>query len=901
VAVDSAGNLYVADPGNNLIRKVTPAGVVTTLAGSVVQVGAYGADGTGSAASFFQPASLAVDSAGTVYVTDTRNGTIRKITPGGVVSTLAGYADPIGIQDVDGTGTVAAFAGPDGIAVDSAGNLYVADGLGDTIREVTPAGVVTTLAGSPYVRGSADGTGSSASFENPQGVALDKAGNLYVADQGNNTIRKITAAGGVTTLAGTAGQAGYQDGLGSAARFDGPTGVAVDSAGNVYVADSGNEVIRMITPAGSVTTLAETAGKTGFAYGTAGAALFNEPEGIAVDNSGSLYIADTQNAAIRKIIPTAGSGGTSWAVSTLAGLDRVASGDGTGSGAWFNYPEGVAVDGEGSLYVADSGNNTIREITPAGVVTTIAGSLGTRGSADGTGTAASFWFPAGIAVGGAGTLYVADEYNDTIRMLSPATSNGVPTWEVTTIAGTAGNYGSSDGTGGNAEFDAPSGIAVDNAGNLYVSDRANSTIRKIAPTTAGGATSWVVTTLAGSPGVPGDADGTGSAASFTQPTGIAVDPSGNVFVGDVDNGDQLLREITPAGVVTTLANTGLPFGVATDAAGNAYVTMGISYSASNSSLPPQAPSAPAMFFNVQKITPAGVVSVLAGPTTPGSEGSADGTGSAVEFFEPYGIAVDVSGNIFVADSGNNTIRRGNLATGIPSIAIEPESQTVNTGGTVEFSIAAVGWAQSGPGSSAPTYQWQFDGTNLSDGNGVTGSASPQLLVQGLGAAGAGDYDCVVTIDGVSTQSYSAILSVVPTTTPTAVTSLSGRAFVGTGDNILIGGFYITGSTSATVLVQAIGPALAATPYNVTGTLQHPALSIHQNQNAQDVVLYSNTGWGSSPVLLAAAAAAYAQPGLQPGSADSEVLLTLPPGGYTAEVTGADGGTGVALCAIYQLP
>ena len=134
-----------------------------------------------------------------------------------------------------------------------------------------------------------------------------------------------------------------------------------------------------------------------------------------------------------------------------------------------------------------------------------------------------------------------------------------------------------------------------------------------------------------------------------------------------------------------------------------------------------------------------------------------------------------------------------------------------------------------------------------------------------------------------------------------MSSLSSRAFVGTGDDILIGGFYITGSTSRTVLVQAIGPALAAAPYNVTGTLQHPALSIHQSQNGKDVVLYSNTGWGSSPVLTAAADGVYAQPVLTAGSADSELLLTLPPGGYTAEVTGADGGTGVALCAIYQLP
>ena len=226
----------------------------------------------------------------------------------------------------------------------------------------------------------------------------------------------------------------------------------------------------------------------------------------------------------------------------------------------------------------------------------------------------------------------------------------------------------------------------------------------------------------------------------------------------------------------------------------------------------------------------------------------------------------------------------------PVITAEPQGQTLNTGSTVVFSTAATG---------SVTYQWQLNGVNLADGANVSGSAGPQLVLGDVTAAAAGSYTCVVTSAGGSSMTSAASLGVETSGTPGAVSSLSSRAFVGTGDDILIGGFYISGSTSATVLVQAIGPALAS--YNVTGTLQHPALTIHQSQNGKDVVLDSNTGWGSNPVLLAAAAAAYAQPVLTPGSADSELLLTLPPGGYTAEVTGADGGTGVALCAIYQLP
>jgi kumamolisin len=258
-----------------------------------------------------------------------------------------------------------------------------------------------------------------------------------------------------------------------------------------------------------------------------------------------------------------------------------------------------------------------------------------------------------------------------------------------------------------------------------------------------------------------------------------------------------------------------------------------------------------------------------------------------------------TGQLLVLTVDNQTATMTVMSVpGGPAIAVQPQGQVSNLGSTVVFTAAA-------PGAS--TYQWQLNGVNLVDGTGssatdtVSGANGPQLVISSLTAASQGTYTLIAIGASGSTTSSPAILQVVPSSSPGSVSSISSRAFVGTGDNILIGGFYITGSTSATVLVQAIGPALAPSPYSVSGTLQHPALTIHQNQNGKDVVLYSNTGWGSSPVLLAAAAAAYAQPVLQPGSPDSELLVTLPPGGYTAEVTGSDGGTGVALCGIYQLP
>jgi len=642
-AVDSAGNVYVADEGNHTVRKITPAGVVTTLAGLA---GSYGsADGTGSAARFGGvdgapgPTDLAVDGAGNVYVADNANHTIRKITPGGVVTTFAGLAGNPG--SADGTGSAARFNDPVGVAVDSTGNLYVADAWNSTIRKITPGGVVRTLAGLALNSGSADGTGSIARFNQPCGVTADSAGNVYVADTYNYTIRKITPGGTVTTLAGLAGSYGSADGTGSAARFGrasdgpGPAGVAVDSAGNVYVADGPNHTLRRITPAGVVTTLAGLAGNSGSADGTGSAARFSGLFHMTVDSTDNIYGADAPNNTIRKVTPAG-------VVSTLAGLrGNPGSADGTGSAAQFSIPEGVAVDSGGNIYVADTPNQTIRKMTPQGVVTTLAGLAGNTGSNDGAGSAARFRGPIAVAVDSGGNVYVPEWNNCTIRKITPA---GV----VTTLAGLAGSYGSADGTGSAARFgnaDAgPTGVAVDSAGNVYVADYVNCTIRKVTP-------AGVVTTLAGLAGNPGSADGTGSAARFYAPTDVAVDSTGNVNVTDGVN--CTIRKITPAGVVTTLAGlagnpgsadgTGSaarfdwPRGLAVDSTGNIYVA-----DQHNST--------------IRKITPQGVVTTLAGLA--GTAGSADGTGSAARFSSPQGVAVDSAGNLYVVDTDNNRITKG---------------------------------------------------------------------------------------------------------------------------------------------------------------------------------------------------------------------------------------------------
>jgi sugar lactone lactonase YvrE len=296
VATDSSGNVFVADTNNHTIRKITPAGVVTTLAGLAGTSGST--DGTGSAARFNLPAGLTVDASGNVYVADTYNHTVRKVTSSGAVSTVAGLAGTSG--SADGSSGNARFNYPSAVTVDSTGNLYVADTNNFTIRKITPAGVVSTVAGLTGTSGISDGAGSAARFSSPEGVTVDGSGNLYVADTNNHTIRKITPAGAVTTLAGLAGTSGDGDGSGSVAQFQYPSDLAVDSAGNLYVADTDNNTIRKITPAGLVGTLAGLAGSSGSTDGVGSAARLFYPTGVAIDGSGNVYVADTNNHTIRK-------------------------------------------------------------------------------------------------------------------------------------------------------------------------------------------------------------------------------------------------------------------------------------------------------------------------------------------------------------------------------------------------------------------------------------------------------------------------------------------------------------------------------------------------------------------------------------------------------------------------
>lgn len=602
--------------------------VVTTLAGSSKSM-----DGIGTTASFSDPNAITTDGTN-LYVADTNNNTIRKIVIStGEVSTLAGVAGPDG--SADGIGSAASFCRPGGITTDGT-NLYVVDSGNFTIRKVAiSTGEVTTLAGTAGGFGTTDGIGSSAKFYSPKGITTDGL-NLYVTDY--LTVRKIIiSTGSVTTLAGTALSFGTADGTGSTARFNGIQGISIDGI-NLYVTDTDNHTIRKIViSTGVVTTIAGSAGIVGSIDGNSTEARFSSPRGIISDGS-NLYVVDFFNNNIRKIEIVTGI------VTTLAGsAGAPGSSDGTGVTAQFYYPQGITASGA-NLFVADSGNNTIRKIiSSSGVVTTLAGSpLNSSGSADGVGHSARFDYPQGVTTDGT-SIFVTEYGNDIIRKITIATG------EVTTIAGTAGNWGSADGTGSEASFCSPLGITTDGK-NLYVVDSRNKTIRKIVIATG------VVTTIAGSANEQAYVDGIGSAARFDNPTGITTDGT-NLYVTEYSK-NTIRKIIISTGEVSTIAGTvdvtGSTDGTGATASFNApqrITTDGINLYLTESGN-----------STIRKI----VISTAEVKTIAGSanvRGSADGIGVAASFFIPDGITTDGT-NLYISDSGNNTIRKMVISTGV---------------------------------------------------------------------------------------------------------------------------------------------------------------------------------------------------------------------------------------------
>ena len=523
VALDGAGNLYIADTGNHRIRKVDAAGVISTVAGDGTP-GFGGDGGPAVAAQLRSPTGVAVDGAGNLYIADVNNHRIRKVDAAGAITTVAGDGT-FGYSGDGGVAVAAQLNLPRGVAPDGAGNLYIADWVNGRIRKVDAAGVITTVAGGGPVGDG--GAAVAAQLYAPYGVAPDGAGNLYIADANNHRIRKVDAAGMITTVAGD-GTPGFggDGGPAVAAQLRSPTGVAVDGAGNLYIADSFNHRIRKVDAAGGISTVAGT-GTWGFGGdgGAAEAAQLASPYGVTLDGAGNLYIADRSNNRIRKV-DAAGM------ITTVAGDGmRGYGGDGgPATAAQLSGPIDVAVDGAGNLYIADYSNRRIRKVDAAGAISTVAGD-GTSGfGGDGDpAVAAQLNWPSGVAPDGAGNLYIADTSNHRIRKVDAA---GV----ISTVAGdgTPGFGGDGDPAVA-AQLAAPRGVALDEAGNLYIADNGNDRIRRLTPASAPRIPADGIVLATGTPAVNRISPnaiislyGQGFAPQGTLATDPALNPAGRV-------------------------------------------------------------------------------------------------------------------------------------------------------------------------------------------------------------------------------------------------------------------------------------------------------------------------------------------------------------------------------------
>lgn len=535
IAIDSAGNIYIADTSNHRIRKIDTNGVITTIAGT--GTGTFGGDNAAAtSARVNSPQGVAVDGSGNVYIADTSNNRIRKINTSGTISTVAGNGTGGYLAD-NVAATSTRINAPRSVALDSSGNFYIADTSNNRIRKVNSGGTITTVAGTGTASFSGDGgVATSATVRAPQAITFDSADNLYIADTTNHRIRKVSS-GTISTLTGT-GAAGYSGdgGVATSGQISSPSGIAVDSSGNVYIGDTGNLRVRKIS-SGSITTFAGTGSATyGGDGGPASNAQFTNPQLAVFDGAGNIYLSDSGTHRIRKV-------STSGIVTTVAGTGVAGySGDnGPATSAQLNTPLGIALDAAGNLYIADGNNNRVRKVDTSGTITTFAGNgTGSFGGDNGPATSAQLFGPFSVLVD-QGDVFIADTGNNRIRKVDAGGT-------ITTIAGdgTAG-FGGDNGPAINAQFNTPLALAADSAHNLYIADYSNGSIRKIVGST--------IFTVAGNGanGYGGD-NGAATSAQLNSPRGLVVDSAGNLFIADTTN--SRVRKVDTNGIITTIAGNG---------------------------------------------------------------------------------------------------------------------------------------------------------------------------------------------------------------------------------------------------------------------------------------------------------------------------------------------------------
>ncbi|MGA2739646.1 MAG: hypothetical protein ABSG65_19680 [Bryobacteraceae bacterium] len=684
MVVDPAGNLYIADAANNRVRKVNPAGVVSTVAGNGHQ-GFSGDNGPAADAQLNQPYGLALDAAGNLYIADYGNQRVRAIGTNGNINTVAGSGQ--GGTYADGGPAVAALLlGPHDLATDAAGNLYISELLGHRVRRVTPGGIISTVAGIGIAGFSGDGGPAvAAQLNQPAGLALDGAGNLYIVDSLNVRIREVLASTGAINTVCSQQTFNAQNFVYSVDLF----GLAANAAGDLYFLDTRNSAAWQLNPAGVLTLVAGVPGGGGY-VGDGQPALQTsliDPVDVALDTAGDLYISELQR--VRCVTAATGI------VNTVAGNGTFGFGGDGGSAlmAVLNTPTGVAIN-NGALYIADTNNQRVRQVA-SGSISTVAGN-GTQGySGDGQPAAgASLSNPTGLAFDPSGNLYIADTANDSVRSVSPA---GM----IATFAGsgTSCGFGAAGNPATLTPLCAPQGVVADLAGNTYIADTKHNLVSMV--DSAGN-----IQIVAGN-GTAGDA-GAGNTAwgELYQPQGVALDSAGNLYIADTQN--HRIRVLAPGGAISTVAGTGTagfggdggaataaqlnaPSEVAVDAVGNIYI-------------------ADTLNHRVRLVTTDGNIATIAGTGDAAYNGD-DGPAVQIALSSPYGVTLDGQGNVYVADTGNNRVRM--LSTSQAVVVTPPPGQLINV------AIANAASLQAGP--LAPGEIFSIFGQGMGPAVAVTGT------------------------------------------------------------------------------------------------------------------------------------------------------------------------------------
>jgi len=729
VGLDRSGNVYFS--ALNSVYKLTSGGVLTLVAGNS-RAGYSGDGGPAVNAQLNSPQGVAVDSAGNIYIADSLNNRVRQITPDGIIHNFAGNGsystDGPGSFGDGGTATDARLRQPTGLAVNSSGVVYIADTGDNIVRKVTSDGLISLVAGDGFASFAGDlGPATAAELNHPGDLAFDSSGNIYIADTGNARIRKITSDGNINTIAGAGAQSSTGDGAAATkATLYAPMSVSLDGSNNIYILENGDSRIRKIDSSGNISTIAGT-GVAGFAGDGSAAsnAQMNFPTGMAIDSSGNLYIADTLNGRVRKI--------SSNNISSIAGNGVLSySGDGgLATSAQMNYTFAVAADSSGNVYIADSANHVVRRVAKSGVITTFAGN-GNPGFGGDGGAAASAQLnsPQGVAVDAAGNVYIADTQNDRIRRVTP-------TGAISTYAGNGTpGFGGDGGAAASAQVDTPVGLAVDAGSNLYIADLGNSRIRRVS-------SAGTITTIAGN-GIAGYTSDGGQAtsAALNLPQGVAVDAGGTVYIADT--GNNRVRRVA-GGTITTIAGNGVadftgdggqatsatigsPIGIAADTFGTVYVTDSSS--------------------RVRRIV-AGFITTIAGNGSRGYSGDGGAATSAM-LNGPTGLAVDSTGNVYIADSGNNAVRMLQPAASALAISAVVNGASNRTGPLAPGSVVVIYGSGLGPATLVQAPAGQNLPTSLAGTTVLFGNAlAPVLYTSATQVAAMVPFDITQGNAGVS--------------------------------------------------------------------------------------------------------------------------------------------------------